>query len=135
MLVLLTHSIIMTNIVYTYIILAVMKGHLAGIPKLLQVLRLGPLSFHLHSSPNMLNNHIWRLCWPPLKDLDLIPPEKLYTETGGMARSSILLKNLTPLVVRNGRQESVDIWHHLSGSLTGTRCRSRELQSRSRLFK
>ena len=49
-----------------------MEGHLAGIPKLLQVLRLGPPSFLLHSSPDMLNNiHIWRLCWPSLKDLDL----------------------------------------------------------------
>ena len=49
-----------------------MEGHLTGIPKLLQVLRLGPLSFLLHSSPDMLYNiHIWRLCWPSLKDLDL----------------------------------------------------------------
>ena len=50
----------------------------------------------------MLNNiHIWRLCWPSLKDLDLLPPEKLHSGTWGMARSSILLKNLTPLVVGN----------------------------------
>ena len=55
-----------------------MEGHLAGIPKLLQVLWLGPPSFLLHSSPDMLNNiNIWRLCWPSLKDLDLLPPEKL----------------------------------------------------------
>ena len=55
-----------------------MEGHLAGIPKLLQVLQLGPPSF-LHSSPDMLNNiHIWRLCWPSLKDLDLLPLEKLH---------------------------------------------------------
>ena len=79
-----------------------MEGHLAGIPKLLQVLRLGPPSFLLHSSPDMLNNiHIWRLCWPSLKGLDLLPPEKLHSGTWGMARSSILLKNLTPLVVGN----------------------------------
>ena len=59
-----------------------MEGHLAGIPKLLQVLRLGPPSFLLHSSPDMLNNiHIWRLCWPSLKDLDLLPPEKLHSAT------------------------------------------------------
>ena len=71
-----------------------MEGHLAGIPKLLQVLRLGPPSFFLHSSPDMLDNiHIWRLCWPSLKDL--------HSGTWGMARSSILLKNLTPLVVGN----------------------------------
>ena len=79
-----------------------MEGHLAGIPKLLQVLQLGPPSFLLHSTPDMLNNiHIWRLCWPSLKDLDLLPPEKLHSETWGMARSSILLKNLNPLVVGN----------------------------------
>ena len=77
-----------------------MEGHLAGILKLLQVLWLGPPSF-LHSSPDMFNNiHIWRLCWPS-KDLDLVPPEKLHCGTWGMARSSILLKNLTPLVVGN----------------------------------
>ena len=79
-----------------------MEGHLASIPKLLQVLRLGPPSFLLYSSPDMLNNiHIWRLCWPSLKDLELLPPEKLHSGTWGMARSSILLKNLTPLVVGN----------------------------------
>ena len=71
-----------------------MEGNLAGIPKLLQVLQLGPTSFLLHSSPDMLNNiHIWRLCWPSLKDFDLLPPEKLHSGAGGMARSSILLKN------------------------------------------
>ena len=54
-----------------------MEGHLAGIPKLLQVLRLGPPSFLLDSSPDLLNNiHIWRLCWPSLKELDLLPPEE-----------------------------------------------------------
>ena len=59
-----------------------MEGHLAGIPNLLQVVRLGPPSFFLHSSPEMLNNiHIWRLCWPSLKDLDLIPPVKLHSGT------------------------------------------------------
>ena len=78
-----------------------MEGHLAGIPKLLQVVWLGP-GFLLNSSPDMLNNiHIWRLCWPSLKDLDLLPPEKLHSGTWGMARSSILLKHLTPLVVGN----------------------------------
>ena len=62
-----------------------------------QVLQLGPPSFLLHSSPDMLNNiNIWRLCWPSLKDL-----EKRHSGTWGMARSSILLKNLTPLVVQN----------------------------------
>ena len=59
-----------------------MEGHLAGIPKLLQVLWLGPSSFLLNSSPDMLNNiHIWKLCWPSLKDLDLLPLEKLHSET------------------------------------------------------
>ena len=59
-----------------------MEGHLTGIPKLLQVLWLGPPSFLLHSSPDMLNNiHIWRLCQPSLKDLDLRPPEKLHSGT------------------------------------------------------
>ena len=54
-----------------------MEGHLAGIQNLHQVFRLGPPSFLLHSSPDMLNNiHIWRLCWPSLNDLDLIPLEK-----------------------------------------------------------
>ena len=77
-----------------------MEGHLAGIPKLLQVLWLGPPNFLLHSSPDMLNN-IWRLCWLSLKDLDLLHPEKLHSGTLGMARSSILLKNLTALVVGN----------------------------------
>ena len=58
-----------------------MEGHLAGIPKLLQVLRLGPPSFLLHSSPDMLNNiHIWRLCWPSLKDLDLLPLRNFIVE-------------------------------------------------------
>ena len=57
-----------------------MEGHLAGIPKLLLVLRLGPPSFLLHSSPDMLNN-IWTLCWPSLKDLDLLPPEKCHSGT------------------------------------------------------
>ena len=79
-----------------------MEGHLTGISKLFQVLRLGPPSFLLHSSPDMLNNiHIWRLCWPSLKDLDLLPPERLHSGTWGVARSSILLKNLTPLVIGN----------------------------------
>ena len=78
------------------------KATLQASPKLLQVLRLGPPSFFLHSSPDMLNNiNIWRLCWPSLNDLDLLPPEKLHSGTWGMARSSILLKNLTPLVVVN----------------------------------
>ena len=59
-----------------------MEGHLAGIPKLLKVLRLGPPSFLLYSSPDMLNNiHIWRLCWPSLKDLDLLPPVELHSGT------------------------------------------------------
>ena len=50
----------------------------------------------------MLNNiYIWRLCWPSLKDLDLLPSEKLHNGTWGMARSAMLLKNLTPLVVGN----------------------------------
>ena len=40
-------------------------------------------------------------CWPSLKNLDLLPPGKLHSGTWGMERSSILLKNLTPLVVRN----------------------------------
>ena len=34
------------------------------------------------SSPDMHNNiNIWRLCWPSLKDLDLLPPEKLHSGT------------------------------------------------------
>ena len=46
----------------------------------------------------MLNNiH----SWPSLKDLDLLPHEKLHSGTWGMARSSMLLKNLTSLVVGN----------------------------------
>ena len=52
-------------------------------------------------APIRHNIHIWRLCWLSLKDLDLLPPEKLHSGTWGMARSSILLKNLTPLVVGN----------------------------------
>ena len=73
-----------------------------AIPKLIQVLWLGSPSFLLHSSPDMLNNiNIWRLCWPSLKDLDFFPPEKLHSGTWGMAKSSIVLKNLTPLVVGN----------------------------------
>ena len=52
------------------------------IPNLLQVLWLGPPSFLLHSSSDMFNNiPIWRLCWPSLNDLDLIPPEKLHSGT------------------------------------------------------
>ena len=78
-----------------------MEGHLAGIPKLLQVIWLGPPSFLLHSFPDMLNNiHIWRLCWPSLKDLDLLPPEKLHSGNLRYGKE-LLLKNLTPLVVGN----------------------------------
>ena len=67
-----------------------------------QLLWLGPPSFLLHSSPDMFNNiHIWRLRWQSLKDLDLPLPEKLHSGTWSMARSSILLKNLTLLVVGN----------------------------------
>ena len=63
------------------------------------ILWLGPPSFLFHSSPDILNNiHIWKLCWP---SLDLLPPEKLHSGTWGMARSFIVLKNLTPLVVGN----------------------------------
>ena len=59
-----------------------MEGHLAGIPKLLQVLWLGPPGFLLHSSPDILNNiHIWRQCWSSLKDLDLLPPKQLHSKT------------------------------------------------------
>ena len=80
-----------------------MEGHLAGIPKLLQVLCLGPPSFLFQVLPQICSIIFisWRLCWPSLKDLDLLPPEKLHSGTWGMARSSILLKNLTPLVVGN----------------------------------
>ena len=59
-----------------------MEGHLASIPKLLQVLWLGSPIYLLHSSPDMLNNiNVWRLCWPSLKDLDDLPPEKLPSGT------------------------------------------------------
>ena len=83
--------------------------------------------FLLHSSPDMLKNiHIWRLCWPSLKDLDLLPPEKLHSGIWGMARSSILLKNLTPLVVGNvlgGKNllifGTINVTIHLTG-LPGT---------------
>ena len=75
-----------------------MEGHLAGIPKLLGLV-LQASSFILSQMCSRI--HIWRLCWLSLKDLDLLPPSKLHSGTWGMARSSILLKNLTPLVVGN----------------------------------
>ena len=78
------------------------EGHLAGIPKLVQIHRLGSPSFLLHFSPDMLNDiHIWRLFWPSLKDLLEVcyPVEKSDRSCSWEC---------------TGRQESVDIWRSRS---------------------